>query len=98
VAFPLGADAAGTPAGRPPGMAAIRVPALLIHSRGDACTSFGSAQVLRGTLTGAPRAALLALDARPQPGERRCGRFAAHGFNGVEDAAVAAIVAWMERH
>jgi dienelactone hydrolase len=97
VAYPLGAGPSGRASGRVPGMAAIRVPTLLVHNRRDGCTPFGSAQALRATLTGAPRAELLAFDAQPAAQARRCGRFAAHGFNGVEDQAVAAVVAWIDR-
>jgi dienelactone hydrolase len=97
VAYPLGAGPDGRPTGRAPGMAAIHVPALLIHNRGDGCTPLGSAQALRATFTGAPRVELLVLDASAAPQARRCGRFAVHGFNGVEDQAVAAVVAWIER-
>lgn len=73
----------------------IRVPVLLAHNRADRCTPLANAEDARRLLVGAPRRELAPFDGASAPGERRCGRYAAHGFYQLEDRLAATIADWI---
>ncbi|MBL8837309.1 MAG: alpha/beta hydrolase [Alphaproteobacteria bacterium] len=75
----------------------IRVPVLLVQNRQDRCTPPALAHDLRALLTGAPRVELTLLGGIATPSMPRCGRFAAHGFAGIEEEFATAIAAWIAR-
>jgi pimeloyl-ACP methyl ester carboxylesterase len=78
-------------------LARIRVPVLLVHHRDDACVAspYSGAESLRGRLGSSPRVELIGLSGGDSPRSGPCDPFAAHGFLGIEDQAVGAIVGWM---
>ncbi len=95
---------AGRPAGEGGGkslfdvdLARIRVPVLILHHRDDACVAspFAGTESLRARLAGAPRVEVIGLTGGDAPRSGPCEPFAPHGFLGIEDQAVQAIVAWM---
>jgi pimeloyl-ACP methyl ester carboxylesterase len=78
-------------------LARITVPVLLVHHRDDACVAspYSGAEGLRGRLSGAPRVELIGLSGGDRPRSDPCEALSAHGYLGIEDQAVQAIVAWM---
>jgi alpha/beta superfamily hydrolase len=78
-------------------LAAIRVPALVVYHRADGCEASPASDAgsLLGKLSKAPRKETLLFDggAPPRPGPGDPG--SAHGYLGIEDQVVGAIVDWM---
>jgi predicted alpha/beta-hydrolase family hydrolase len=81
---------------RPPGLADIRVPTLLVHNRLDACTELAGAQALLSMFMNTPRLEMLLFSSPPGPEVSSCGLYGAHSFYGLEDQVVAAISAWID--
>lgn len=77
----------------------IRVPVLLLRHRQDSCrvTPPGDADRFKALLTGAPRVDIVTLDGGSPAGSAAdpCGASHYHGFNGIDDKAVAATVQWL---
>ncbi len=78
-------------------LAAIRLPVLVVHHARDACAStlpHEAPNILKG-LTNAPVKKLMLVDAGANPSGDPCGPLHWHGFIGMEQEAVDAIVGWM---
>lgn len=73
---------------------AIAVPALVMASAHDACpvSPPGNADVIAQRMTQSPRKAVKFIEGGSEPKSDACQPFAYHGYYGVEDKAVAAIV------
>jgi alpha-beta hydrolase superfamily lysophospholipase len=73
---------------------AIAVPALVMASTHDACLASppGNADVIARRMTQSPRKAVKFIEGGSEPKSEACQPFAYHGYYGVEDKAVAAIV------
>lgn len=80
-----------------PSLADIRVPALIVHNRRDACTPLAGAQALRFQLTGVPRQDMVLVSSAASPEAGTCGLYGAHSFYGIEAEVVSAIVGWIDR-
>jgi pimeloyl-ACP methyl ester carboxylesterase len=80
-------------------LARIRVPALLVHHRDDACIAspFAAMETVRARLTGTTRVELLGFTGGDSPRSGPCDPLAPHGFLGIEAQVVDAIAAWMAR-
>jgi len=78
-------------------LARIRMPVLLVHHRDDACVSspFAGVAALRVRLAAALRVEVVALSGGHPPRSAPCDALSPHGFLGIEDQAVDAIVAWI---
>ena len=76
---------------------AVRVPALVVYHRADGCELSPAldAGSLLGKLSKAPRKEILLLDGGSPPRSPPCEPAAPHGFLGIEEQAVGAIVDWM---
>ncbi len=78
-------------------LAAIRLPVLVVHHARDACAStlpHEAPNILKG-LTNAPVKKLMLVDAGANPSGDPCGPLHWHGFIGMEQEAVDAMVGWM---
>ncbi len=76
---------------------AIRLPVLVVHHSKDACPAtlpHEAPNILKG-LTHAPVKKLMLLDAGANPSGDVCGPLHWHGFIGMEQEAVDAMVGWM---
>jgi pimeloyl-ACP methyl ester carboxylesterase len=75
----------------------IRVPALVVHHRDDACraTPYRDTAALLRDLSAAPRRELLTFEGGEPPRSGPCEPRAAHGFFGLDEAVVAAIARWI---
>lgn len=75
----------------------IAVPVLVMDHVNDACPASppGNAKVIAGRLTRSPRVAVTLIEGGDTPRSVACEAFSYHGYLGVEDKAVAAIVAFM---
>jgi alpha-beta hydrolase superfamily lysophospholipase len=76
---------------------AIRVPALVVSHRGDACDYSSPAEQPRivSKMSNAPRKELLMFQGGDPPRGDPCEPYAAHGFIGIEDEVVGAIADWI---
>jgi dienelactone hydrolase len=81
------------------GLDGVRVPALVVHHRGDACafTPFVDTAHLLGSLKNAPRKELIAFEGGAPPRTEPCEALAAHGYFGLEREVVAAIAGWIKQ-
>lgn len=72
----------------------VRVPTLVVHHREDTCefTPWIDAKGLPGELTNAPRREFIDFSGGDPPRSEPCEAYAAHGYLGIEDRVVAAIV------
>jgi predicted alpha/beta-hydrolase family hydrolase len=75
----------------------IRVPALVVHHRDDACraTPYRDTVALLGDLSATPRRELLTFEGGASPRSGPCEPRAAHGFFGLDAEVVAAIARWI---
>jgi dienelactone hydrolase len=80
-------------------MSRINVPVMLLRHRLDACrvTPPADADRFKAMLTGAPKVDIVTLDGGSPRGSTAdpCGAAHYHGFNGIDDQAVAATVQWL---
>jgi pimeloyl-ACP methyl ester carboxylesterase len=78
-------------------LAAIRVPALVVYHRADGCevSPASDADGLLGKLSKAARKETLLFDGGDPPASGPCEPRAAHGFFGIEEKVVGAIVDWL---
>jgi len=82
-------------------VARIRVPVLLLHHKADDCpvSPWSGMDYLKGRFGNAPSVALSGMTGGdPGAPSDRCWGASHHGFQGVEDAAIDAIAAWIGRH
>jgi hypothetical protein len=77
----------------------IAVPVLILHNRDDSCpqSPFSGAGPALDALARAPAKELVAL-AGGTLKSRPCEALSPHGYYGVEDKAVPAIVRWIKAH
>jgi hypothetical protein len=75
----------------------IRVPALVVHHRDDACrgTPYADTPALLRDLAGAPRRELLSFTGGDPPRSGPCEARAAHGYVGLDAEVVTAIATWI---
>lgn len=80
-------------------MSRINVPVMLLRHRLDSCrvTPPADADRFKAMLTGAPKVDIVTLDGGSPRGSTAdpCGAAHYHGFNGIDDQAVAATVQWL---
>jgi predicted alpha/beta-hydrolase family hydrolase len=76
----------------------IRVPALVVHHKNDACksTPYADTPFLLRDLKHAPKRELLAFDGGDSPQSGPCEARAAHGYIGLDAEVVTAIVTWIK--
>jgi hypothetical protein len=76
----------------------IRVPALVVHHREDACqfTPYADIPTVLRELANAPRRELLTFDGGDPPQSRPCEARAAHGYLGLDAQVVKAIADWIK--
>lgn len=74
----------------------LRMPVLVVHHESDGCglCPYGDLARLMDRLTNVPRRELVTVTGGVDQGDP-CGPLGHHGFNGVEDAVVAGIAAWI---
>jgi pimeloyl-ACP methyl ester carboxylesterase len=89
--------------GTNPSLGSITVPTLVMWHQNDACfvSPATAAMAAFDGLTGVPaakKAKTTIAAGRPNVAVTACGAFHYHGYNGAEDAAVAAIVAFIHAH
>lgn len=82
------------------GLGDVRVPALVVHHRDDACRAspFSGAEAIVRALKQAPAKELLAFEGGSPPISTPCEAKAAHGYVGIEAKVVEAIGAWIRAH
>jgi hypothetical protein len=91
--------------------AAVRVPALVVANRDDACSVAppGDAPRIVAAMSHSPDARLLEVSGGTTASRRRpgpdadtpraaCGSLTPHGYHGIEDEVVASIAAWLDAH
>jgi hypothetical protein len=80
-------------------MSRINVPVMLLRHRLDSCrvSAPADADRFKALLTGAPKVDIVTLDGGSPRGSTAepCGASHYHGFNGIDDQAVAATVQWL---
>ena len=78
----------------------VRVPALVIANRNDACDVAPPSMAPRiiAAMTGSPSARLLMVSGGVQRSEKACGSLSPHGYYGIESQVIDAAVAWMRIH
>ncbi len=78
----------------------IKVPALVVHHRNDACewTPYRGAERLSTALTGSPEVELVAIDGGGAPSGDPCKPWHHHGFIGQEADVVRIIADWIKAH
>jgi hypothetical protein len=96
-------DETGTVLAANPGLANVTVPTLVAWHAQDQCSlsSSGSAQAVFNGLTALPAAkksSFVAAGGAPNIAVPRCSAFNRHGFNGVEQSVLTAIVGFMATH
>ena len=94
----MGNESGGS-AGTMGDMSRITVPVMLLRHRLDGCrvTPPADADRFKALLTGAPKVDIVTLDGGSPRGSTAdpCGAAHYHGFNGIDDQAVAATVQWL---
>jgi pimeloyl-ACP methyl ester carboxylesterase len=77
----------------------IRVPVLVVHHRDDACRAsrYADTSWAMRRLSTAPRKELLTFSGGDPPQSEPCEPLAAHGYFGIEEKVVDAIVGWIIR-
>jgi pimeloyl-ACP methyl ester carboxylesterase len=75
----------------------IRVPVLMVHHRDDACRAsrYADTSWAMRRLSAAPRKELLTFSGGDAPQSDACEPLAPHGYFGIEERVVEAIVAWI---
>lgn len=78
---------------------AIRVPALLVHNRNDACPlcPFSDMPDLLEALDNAPRKELVAVEGGAPSESEACKSLSRHGYFGIEEQVVGVITDWIIR-
>jgi pimeloyl-ACP methyl ester carboxylesterase len=78
----------------------VRVPALVIANRNDACDVAPPATAPRiiAAMKGSPSARLFTVSGGVQRSERACGSLSPHGYYGIEGQVIDAAVAWIRIH
>jgi pimeloyl-ACP methyl ester carboxylesterase len=76
---------------------AIRVPALIVYHRADACfvVSIADGGQIQRKLANSPRTELLVFDGGDPPQSGPCDPLAPHGYFGIEEKVVDAIADWI---
>jgi pimeloyl-ACP methyl ester carboxylesterase len=82
------------------GLGDIRVPALVVHHKDDACRSspYSGARAIVRALTQAPAREMMSFEGGSRPVSSPCEAKAAHGYLGIEAQVVSAIGAWIRAH
>lgn len=77
----------------------IRLPVLIVHNQDDGCTEspFSGAEVFSARLVQAPARQLIAVSGGTLRGDP-CQALSPHGYYGIEDQVVPAIIAWIRAH
>jgi hypothetical protein len=78
----------------------VRVPALVIANRDDACDVAPPSMAPRiiAAMTGSPSARLLMVGGGVQRSDKTCGSLSPHGYYGIEGQVIDAAVAWIRIH
>ena len=76
----------------------IAVPVLIVHHEHDGCRAspYAGAEALMDQLSGSPKRQFMAFDGGDTPTSGPCEAFAQHGYLGIENKVVDAIVAWIK--
>jgi hypothetical protein len=78
----------------------VRVPALVVANREDACDVAPPAMASRiaAAMTHAPSVRVLTVSGGVQQSSKGCGSLSPHGYYGVERPVIAAITGWLQAH
>ncbi len=78
----------------------VRVPALVVANRDDACTVAPPSMASRiaAAMTDSPGARVLMVSGGVQRSGSVCGSLSPHGYYGIEDQVVSAMVSWLRAH
>ena len=78
----------------------VRVPALVVANRDDACDVAPPAMAPRiaAAMARSPSVNVLAVSGGMQQSEQACGSLSPHGYYGIEAKVVAAISGWLRAH
>jgi alpha/beta superfamily hydrolase len=81
------------------GLAKIFVPTLVVHNRSDGCrwSPYSGVSYGLGLLSNAPAKELISVQGGRSEGDA-CGAMSPHGYLGIEDQVVPAIIQWIKRH
>ena len=77
---------------------AIAAPTLFVHNKEDACagSQFANLQPLIERFSRAPKKELIAFSGGDPPTSDACDAFSRHGYLGLEDKVIGAIIAWIK--
>jgi len=78
----------------------VRVPALVVANRDDACDVAlpSMAPRVAAAMTGSPEARVLMVEGGVQRSGSACGSLSPHGYYGIEEQVIGAIIAWLQAH
>ncbi len=78
----------------------VRVPALVVANRDDICSVAPPSMAPRivAAMTGSPSAHVLMVGGGVQRSEKACGSLSPHGYYGIEDQVVDAVIEWLRFH
>ena len=78
----------------------VRVPALVVANRDDACDVAPPALAPRiiATMTRSPDVRVLTVSGGVQQSQKACGSLSPHGYYGIEGQVVGAITRWLQAH
>ena len=78
----------------------VRVPALVVANRDDACRVAPPSMAPRivAAMTGSPDARVLMVGGGVQRSGKACGSLSPHGYYGIEDRVVGAVTGWLRSH
>jgi pimeloyl-ACP methyl ester carboxylesterase len=78
----------------------VRVPALIVANRDDACNVAppSMARRIAAAMARSPEARVLMVDGGVQRSHKACGSLSPHGYYGIEEKVVGAIGAWLQAH
>lgn len=77
---------------------AIAIPTLFVHNKEDACSGslFANLPLVMDRFTRAPKKELIAVSGGDPPTSDACDAFSRHGYLGLEDKVIGAIIAWIK--
>lgn len=78
----------------------VRVPALVVANRNDACNVAppSMARRIAAAMSRSPEARVLMVDGGIQRSDKACGSLSVHGYYGIEEKVIVAIGAWFQAH
>jgi hypothetical protein len=76
----------------------VALPTLFVHNKEDACPAcpFSAVPSLMARFTSTPRKQLIAVSGGAPPQSDPCEALSRHGYFGIEDEVVTAIVDWIK--